>query len=152
MLTTYDRLSDFLADRTGRTVPSVRNTVVHRLPNNSIAVRYHQTNVVVAEDNGNIVLNTGGWQTSTTKARINEYTNARVYQKKGSWYLGTGQVFFDHIIITNEGVPLPTFAQTLVASQGAGPRCPDCHDWLTDRVGVPPTYCDTCDREVVVAK
>lgn len=27
--------------------------------------------------------------------------------------------------------------------------CPDCGDPLTDRVGVPASYCDTCDREVL---
>ena len=35
--------------------------------NGHLAMRYHETNVVTWYPNGDIVLNSGGWHTSTTK-------------------------------------------------------------------------------------
>ena len=39
----------------------------------SYAVRYHSTDIVTYRKDGSIVLSSGGWRTSTTKERINEY-------------------------------------------------------------------------------
>lgn len=53
---------------------------------------YHNTRVA-KKDGGRITLNTGGWRTNTTKARMNQFSaqfcgNAfRVYQDKGDWFV-----------------------------------------------------------------
>jgi hypothetical protein len=41
------------------------------------------------ENGDKIILNSGGYRTHTTKARINEFlpSNIRVYQKKYNWYI-----------------------------------------------------------------
>ncbi len=55
-------------------------------------VTYHNT-VVVAFDHTAIVLDTGGWQTPTTKRRMNDTAlhyglDYAVYQRNFKWYIG----------------------------------------------------------------
>ena len=52
---------------------------------------YHSTEVVLATKE-KIVLNTGGWTTATTKARMNQASNQfglgyKVYQKDLAWFV-----------------------------------------------------------------
>lgn len=56
------------------------------------AVQLHATDVLVFDVDGSVVLNSGGWRTLTTKARMNEFlpVGFRVYQKRGAWYLTDG--------------------------------------------------------------
>lgn len=57
---------------------------------------------------GEIVLNSGGWQTSTTKARMTQYFNTRnlpicVFQEKREWFVrANGQTlpFHDGMTVT----------------------------------------------------
>lgn len=54
-------------------------------------VIYHST-CVVSFTEGSIILNSGGWRTATTKARMNQASNQfrlgyYVYQKKGQWFV-----------------------------------------------------------------
>lgn len=77
-----------------------RNHTSRKLANNtylqrrgdSIAVRLHATDILTLQLNGDIVLDTGGWTTATTKARFNEFLprGFRVHSEKGVWYLSHG--------------------------------------------------------------
>lgn len=54
-------------------------------------VSYHNTDVVKWDDK-QIILNTGGWNTNTTKTRMNQAANQfdlgyQVYQKDFAWYV-----------------------------------------------------------------
>ena len=54
-------------------------------------VTYHST-IVVEFDNEIVTLNTGGWETVTTKTRMNQTSNKfrlgyQVYQKNYQWYI-----------------------------------------------------------------
>lgn len=49
------------------------NTYLKRRGDDTIAVRLHDTDVVTYHRNGDIVLDTGGWMTVTTKDRINSF-------------------------------------------------------------------------------
>lgn len=54
-------------------------------------VRYRKTHIV-RFDNQEIVLNTGGWKTVTTKRRMNQTSNQfnlgyQVYQKRFNWFV-----------------------------------------------------------------
>lgn len=56
-----------------------------------IAVTYHQTLVVDLRD-GIVTLDSGGWKTATTKARMNQASNQfglgfSVYAKDHVWYV-----------------------------------------------------------------
>ena len=55
------------------------------------AVQYHYTNVVTFDDNA-ITLDNGGWNTATTKRRMNQISDHyslgfKVYQKKYDWFV-----------------------------------------------------------------
>ncbi|KKM66060.1 hypothetical protein LCGC14_1484950 [marine sediment metagenome] len=61
--------------------------------NGTTRVRYHDTDVVVFDDE-TIMLNTGGWRTVTTKTRMNQTANQydlgfSVYQKNFEWFVQT---------------------------------------------------------------
>jgi hypothetical protein len=51
-------------------------------------VTYRGTQVVGYNADGSITLRTGGWYTSTTKQRMNQYgRGVYVYQKAGDWFV-----------------------------------------------------------------
>lgn len=59
--------------------------------NGYVNVQYHNT-VVVAFNDDEIILNTGGWFTKTTKVRMNQASSQyslgyQVYQKKHNWFV-----------------------------------------------------------------
>ena len=67
-----------------------------------IGVRLHGTDVVVIHPDNTYTLNSGGWQTVTTKARINEFSPARVCQRNGVWYVD-GFPFVDGMKVDAKG-------------------------------------------------
>ena len=76
------------------------NTYMHNLPNGDIAVRLHSTDIVEIHPDGSYTLNTGGWQTGTTKDRINGYSPARIIQEKGIWYIADVPNWRERINVT----------------------------------------------------
>jgi len=54
---------------------------------NLIVVRFHNTDIVKFYANGVTELYTGGYRTVTTKERINQFINGRLYQKDGQWFI-----------------------------------------------------------------
>jgi hypothetical protein len=70
------------------------------------AIRYHHTNVVTEED-GKIILTSGGWRTPTTKDRLTfSPSPVRVSQAKGIWYAHKGRksvMFYDGITFDKDG-------------------------------------------------
>lgn len=67
----------------------------------SVSIKLHQTNVVIIQKDDSVQINSGGWMTSTTKARINEFSNASIYQKNFEWFLADGTPFVDGMTINN---------------------------------------------------
>ena len=67
----------------GKELKIAHNTTIRRVDSDTIAIRLHNTDVVTFHDGlpsghgsgwiGWTVLNSGGWQTVTTKERINRY-------------------------------------------------------------------------------
>ena len=61
---------------------------------NGFGVKLHDT-IVVEYLPDRTILNSGGWKTTTTKNRINEYMPiGYIYQNKGVWYIGQSDVVF----------------------------------------------------------
>ena len=53
-----------------------------------IGLMLHRTYVIQYKENGDIILNSGGWQTVTTKDRLNNYVRGiSVYSNKGEWVI-----------------------------------------------------------------
>lgn len=48
-------------------------------------IKLHNTHIITYHENGDVVLNSGGWRTSTTKARMNEYSPVQIWQGRGLW-------------------------------------------------------------------
>lgn len=63
------------------------NTYASILADNSVAITLHSTDVVTIHEDGTYTLRTGGWQTVTTKDRINQYSPVRVYQRNYEWFV-----------------------------------------------------------------
>lgn len=85
------------------------NTEIVRITPDTIGVSLHGTIVVAFMRDGSIALNSGGYRTATTKARINSAlreTMFRLHQRAGAWLLyviGTNAqldiTFFDGITV-----------------------------------------------------
>jgi hypothetical protein len=60
-----------------------------------LTVRYHSTDVVTVHGNGLVTLNSGGYHTYTTKARMNQASQQfglgfTVFQKDYDWFVAMG--------------------------------------------------------------
>jgi len=94
IIKSYPQAAEYLAtgkNKADRPLPG-RETRLQRRSDTSIAVRYWQTDIVTYHEDGTIVLDSGGYHTFTTKAKINEYL-PREYglnQDKNIWYVHNG--------------------------------------------------------------
>jgi len=77
-----------LAGRDRRKVAN--NTYLVRRGADAIALRLHDTDVVTYHRSGDVALDSGGWQTVTTKDRMHKYTDAMVGSTKGVWHVTWG--------------------------------------------------------------
>lgn len=69
------------------------NTLLYRLDANNIAVRLHNTNIVIYHSDGTITVDSGGWCTPTTRNRIERFSALRIHTVKGDWFAGnTGEL------------------------------------------------------------
>lgn len=97
----YTELDSKLQGRNKESRKIANNTYLIRR-GNSIAVKLHNTDVVTFNQNGSIVLNSGGWHTPTTKSRINQFIGNRLSQVNGVWYIN-GCRFADNMAINPDG-------------------------------------------------
>lgn len=86
---TYKELNTMLTGRNQQSKKADNNTYWQRR-GDDIALMLHSTDVLTFKANGDIVLNSGGWHTPTTKDRINYGLSsiAVISQTNGIWYLG----------------------------------------------------------------
>jgi hypothetical protein len=63
------------------------NTYAEILSDGSVGIMLHSTYVVKIHEDGTYTLNSGGWQTLTTKDRINQYSPRYVFQKNYEWFV-----------------------------------------------------------------
>lgn len=91
-LYSYQSASEVLTGRNKDSRKLMNNTYLHRVNDSSIVIKLHSTDVVTYHADGRIVFNSGGWRTVTTKARMNEYSPARVSQARGVWSISIGGV------------------------------------------------------------
>ncbi len=71
----------------------------------STFIRLHLTDIIEEMPDGRVRLNTGGWQTVTTKDRLNSFAPCRVYSDRGVWYVdhaGKTAPFFDGMILPDD--------------------------------------------------
>jgi hypothetical protein len=84
------------------------NTFVEYNDDKSISVRYHSTVIFTIDSVGRITLNSGGYRTYTTKARMNEIARLgqdgydsvfTVHQKNFNWFVNGDIPFEDGMTI-----------------------------------------------------
>lgn len=63
------------------------NTYLERRDAETIAVRLHNTDIVMFKSDGSTTLDTGGWRTVTTKDRMNKYASVNLSQENGQWFV-----------------------------------------------------------------
>jgi hypothetical protein len=65
------------------------NTWVHRRPHDLIAVELHTTDILTFFPDDRVVLTHGGWQTQTTKNRMNDFLGnyVHVFSNHGNWHI-----------------------------------------------------------------
>ena len=97
-MNTYTQL-DELAQTRKRKLGN--NTYLVIRDDDGYGIRLHDTEVVIHYKD-RIVLDSGGYKTLTTKARMNEYTPFNVIQKQKVWYVD-GTPFEDGITLYNNG-------------------------------------------------
>lgn len=100
--TNYSEAIEFLNGKSSRKVAKIRDTYVFMPFSGRIDVRYHGTSVVSFHGNGQTTLRSGGFYTVTTKRRLNQFSSAHVYQRKGIWYVDSAdgtRVFEDGIVL-----------------------------------------------------
>lgn len=92
---TYEEASERLQGRNRDRRKLENNTYLERRPQfddagepleDAFAVRLHATDVVTIYSDGSYVLSSGGWQTVTTKDRMNGYAPVRVSSVNREWF------------------------------------------------------------------
>lgn len=99
----YAELEQRLTDkRTGKPVDTrhvAHATILRRRDDGSIAVRYHDTDVVSVSPDEIVTLNTDDYRTVTTKARINDWARGiNVYSRHAAWHVsrdGHDEPYYD---------------------------------------------------------
>lgn len=76
-----------LALLNGRITKKVANNTYARLDPDGVIVRLHGTDILTFRPNGEVVYNSGGWLTVTTKDRLNSFgaDGIRISQEAGRW-------------------------------------------------------------------
>lgn len=106
----YDDCKDLLASARNKEAgkPLADNTRLY-MRTGYFAVMFHKTEIVKVFPGDVYELNSGGWHTVTTKARINDYAPVNLFTKLGVWYLNSTVVFTDHMKVDKNGQPLGKF-------------------------------------------
>lgn len=100
---TFEQAAQLFASARKGYKPLENNTKLVKVDDNTFGVKLHATNVVLIHRDGTYTLNTGGWQTVTTKDRLNKYSPASVYQKNRLWYVADGHRFAEGMKIDAHG-------------------------------------------------
>jgi hypothetical protein len=125
----FRSLDELLQGRNHDSRKIANNTYLTRLSDNMIALKLHATYIVKVERNGSVILSTGGWDTVTTRERMNaflcQYRSLigaagddayRVYTNRGYTFLS----------IRNDALPVHTVRKIRVyraTYQGAYGAC-----------------------------
>jgi len=106
----------------GRPKLVANNTAMYTASDGSTRWRYHHIDIVTKTQNGEFILNSGGWLTPTTKERINSYAPVRLCQTRGNWWIydpANPIPFYDGMRVDCTGKPIDPPAQDMQAARDA---------------------------------
>lgn len=78
----------------GRRIANNTRLVVADAKAGTRAIKLHKTNIATETGDGHLVIDTGGWDTMTTRERIQRFTSAQPRREKGITYID-GQELVD---------------------------------------------------------
>ncbi len=84
---TYEKCVDIFKTARNKEIgkPIANNTRLLKVGDDFI-IRLHSTDIIRITSKGIYTINTGSWQTVTTKERLNRYLPIRIFQEKHVWY------------------------------------------------------------------
>ena len=112
---TFQQCQDKIGNRERKKLEN--NTYLERIHDSAngdtvaYGVKLHDTFVVKIYPD-KCVLTTGGWQTLTTKDRLNKYGPVRITQRKGAWYWYDRFTDMDHVF--QDGLTIACISGELV--------------------------------------
>lgn len=83
---TYHSASEMVLKGRNGTKKLGCHTYLRRINDLTLAIRYHNTDIIFIYQNDSYQLFTGGYKSVTTKRRFNEYVPGSVFQKNNQWY------------------------------------------------------------------
>jgi len=96
----YKQADEKLQGRNKDSIKVANNTHLQRRGEGKIALKLHDTDIITWLPNGETVFYTGGYQTVTTKSRMNEFTpSLRIYQKNYQWYWSNDEIYNEYDIL-----------------------------------------------------
>lgn len=110
---TYQLLMAKLGGRCASSRKMGNHTYLEKLDDNVLAIRLHKTQILKFYPDGRIVLDSGGWLTITTRARMNDFLPApwMIRQIQRVWYIGTstgGWNAMDQMAVYQDGCVIET--------------------------------------------
>ena len=96
---TFESCANLLSKRESKKLAN--NTYLSK-DGDDFVVTLHSTKIIRISPKNEIVLNSGGYRTKTTKQRLNEFSKASVNQKSGIWYIND-IAFYDGVKIDANG-------------------------------------------------
>lgn len=97
-LVSYEAMNNFLGDKSEKIVG--HNTIAQRLGEFEIGIKYHNTYIIRIDPTDIITISSGGWDTKTTKERLNNFLSCRnvhITQKKYKWTIHGTNDSLDYI-------------------------------------------------------
>jgi hypothetical protein len=67
--------------------PVANNTRLFERADGTIAVRYHNTDIIGINEDGTFSLANNGWRTVTTLQRIRAFSPAKLFSERGDWFV-----------------------------------------------------------------
>jgi len=117
----YNKLKELIEQSRSKQPKIGTNTTARFLYDKRIAIRLHYTDIIIVDENNNYQLFSGGWNTTTTRDRLNHYSPAYIKSVKGEmfirkdFYEGTKKdnliPFREGIFINSEGEVIPRIFQ-----------------------------------------
>lgn len=95
------------------------NTIEYNRADGSKVIRFHLTDIIVFNPDGSVTLNSGGWQTVTTKDRLNKYSGFGIFQDKGVWYVSKNHTWSKDIVFADS---ITLWPDGRVEGAGADPK------------------------------
>ena len=79
----YDDAMDFLMEKDSLSRKVGHNTYVVSRSIDTVAIKYHDTDIVTYHRGGRITFNDGGWDSVTTRERMGQFSDIAFHRIKG---------------------------------------------------------------------